>query len=108
MLEVFNFLQSPKDVIKVYESDLLIKAGAGLDDWIDQLISDLDKPNLKIVDLSKSVGLLDKNGFRMGGTQTAMAGRADPYYWLDPGNVREMVLAVHLGLIVLILNVPPV
>ena len=98
-IEVLGFQQRPRDVVSVYEANLLIKVGAGLDDWVDHITRDLNRPDLKVIDLSRSVGLLDKNGRHLGGAPAAFAGRADPYFWLDPGNVREMVLAIHLGII---------
>ncbi len=98
-IEVLGFQQRPRDVVSVYEANLLIKVGAGLDDWVDHITRDLNRPDLKVIDLSRSVGLLDKNGRPMVGAPSALAGRADPYFWLDPGNVREMVLAIHLGII---------
>jgi len=98
-IEVLGFRQRPRDVVSIYEANLLIKVGAGLDDWVDHITRDLERPNLKVIDLSRSVGLLDKNGQRLGGAPAVFAGRADPYFWLDPGNVREMVLAIHLGII---------
>jgi len=98
-IEVLGFQQRPRDAVKVYQANLLIKVGAGLDDWVDHITRDLNRPDLKVIDLSRSVGLLDKNGQHLGGAPAALAGRADPYFWLDPGNVREMVLAIHLSII---------
>lgn len=98
-IEVLDFQQKPRDAVTVYQANLLIKVGAGLDDWVDRITRDLDRPNLQVIDLSKSVGLLDKSGQHIGGVPAAIAGRADPYFWLDPGNVRQMILAIHLGII---------
>jgi len=98
-IEVLDFQQTPRDAVTVYKANLLIKVGAGLDDWVDHITRDLDKPNLEVIDLSRSVGLLDKSGQHIGGVPAALAGRADPYFWLDPGNVRQMILAIHLGII---------
>jgi len=96
---VLNFQQRPRDVVQIYKANLLIKVGAGLDDWVDDIARDLDRSDLKIVDLSKNVGLLDRSGKHIGADAVAYPGRADPYFWLDPGNVREMVLAIQMGII---------
>jgi len=97
--QVRSFHQTPRDVVQIYKADLLIKVGAGFDDWVDDITRDLQRPDLKIVDLSKNVGLLDRTGKHIVAGAAAYAGQADPYFWLDPGNVREMVLAIQMTII---------
>ncbi|HUT03660.1 MAG TPA: metal ABC transporter substrate-binding protein [bacterium] len=98
-VQLLSFQQKPRDVVHIYKADLLIKVGAGLDDWVDDITRDLDRSGLKIVDLSKNVGLLDREGKHIGTDAAAYPGLTDPYFWLDPGNVREMVLAIQMDII---------
>jgi len=97
--EVLGYRPKPRDVISVYEADLLVKVGAGLDSWVDRIVADLQREDLPIVDLSKSVSLLTRNGRVAAGPPARSAGEIDPFFWLDPGNVRQIVLAIHMGLL---------
>ncbi|MCD6326948.1 zinc ABC transporter substrate-binding protein [bacterium] len=94
-----DFQPRPSDVVSIYEADILVKVGAGLDDWVDEVTKDINRPDLTVVDLSRSVGLLDQNGQAVGRDFRLHDLHVDPYYWLAPGNVRDMVMAVQLSII---------
>lgn len=98
-VEVETFQPSPKGIVAVNEADVLIKAGAGLDSWVDAVVADLERRDLTIVDLSENVGLFNRQGRFVGSGSHIAESKVDAYFWLDPSNVREMVLAIQLAII---------
>jgi len=69
-----------KDVKALSGSRIILKMGAGLEPWLDNLVETARNDELEIVDLSLGLDLIrDKNG-----------GTVNPYTWLDPANVAVM------------------
>lgn len=69
-----TFDPSPSDVAKIEGSDLILKIGVGLDDWIAKIAD----PKITRVDLSTSVNLLKSTEIDSFGV--------DPHYWLSIDN----------------------
>ena len=54
-----DFQLSPSDVKKLAEADLFIINGAGIEDWLDDLVKKSSNKDLVIVDSSKGVDLVE-------------------------------------------------
>jgi zinc transport system substrate-binding protein len=66
----------PQDVIKIKSADVILKIGYGLDDWLNDKITD-DK--VKIFQLDKGVKLIKENN------------QINPHYWLSIKNAQIIV-----------------
>lgn len=83
-----DFQLSPSDVKKLAEADLFIINGAGIEDWLDDLVKKSSNKDLVIVDSSKGVDLVESP------EEVAIAGGhghhhhqgdgGNPHIWLDP------------------------
>jgi len=84
-----EFQLSPSDVKKLAKADLFIINGAGIEDWLDDLVKKSGNKDLVIVDTSKGVDLVESR------EEVAIAGGhgrhhhhhgdgGNPHIWLDP------------------------
>jgi len=74
---------TPQDVRKVALAQVLIKNGANLEDWLDDLITSVNKKNLTIIDTSAGIEIIDE----------------DPHIWLSPRNAIIQVRNITKALI---------
>jgi ABC-type Zn uptake system ZnuABC Zn-binding protein ZnuA len=73
-MEPHAYEPTPRDVARVVESDLLIISGAGLEEWLKGILTNIGGSE-KIIEAS--AGLTVVNG--------------DPHFWLDPAQVLTYV-----------------
>ena len=73
-MEPHAYEPTPRDVARVTESDLLIISGAGLEEWLKGILTNIGGSE-KIIEAS--AGLTAVNG--------------DPHFWLDPNTVLVYV-----------------
>lgn len=84
-----DFSPRPADMQRIAQADVLVFNGAGMEPWLDDLIQQAAKKNLRKVDLSAGIELLK--------SQNALDGHAhhhdddhhdhgehNPHLWLDP------------------------
>ena len=81
-LDPHSFEPSPGDVAKIAESDILITNGAGLEEWLKDIITGA---NEKIIIVECSKGLEGLKG--------------DPHFWLDPNLAKVYVQNIRDALI---------
>jgi ABC-type Zn uptake system ZnuABC Zn-binding protein ZnuA len=73
-LDPHSFEPTPREMARVADCDLLIISGAGLEEWLKGILTNIGGSK-KI--LEASTGLIPDNG--------------DPHFWLDPNNVITYV-----------------
>jgi len=105
-----TYTPKPSDILAVKRAALLVKVGLGLEVWVNPLIKNADRPDLKIVTTSDGVGLIRDH------SEPAEHDRGDntidrqhafkeqhtmgnPHIWLDPENAKIMVRHITEGLI---------
>jgi len=83
-VDAHSYEPTPKQVVKIYKSDLVVYSGAGLEPWIDGF----DFKNTAI-DMSLHVELrkLSKDGHNHHKHEAHQARTIDPHYWLDLDNM---------------------
>ncbi len=74
------------DLVLLESADLLIYNGAGLEHWLDKVVTSLDNQALALVEASQGIELL------------ATSQMEDPHVWLDPNNVRQMLATIAAAL----------
>ncbi len=87
-----DFQLSPSAVRRLADADLLIINGAGIEDWMDELIKRAGNKNLVVVDTSKGIKLLPSPDVIAEGSKDSLRhwhGHAhddgmNPHTWLDP------------------------
>ena len=83
--EPHTFEPSPSQMKEVARADLYVQNGAGLEFWMDSLLSVNDK--MLVVNSSKGLSLLSDEG------------EVDPHIWLSLRNARQQVKNICDGLI---------
>jgi ABC-type Zn uptake system ZnuABC Zn-binding protein ZnuA/ABC-type Mn2+/Zn2+ transport system permease subunit len=79
----------PSDVAGAAEAKLVFASGDGLDEWIDQVVSDSGS-DAELVDLGAVVPER-----RPGESSGAEASRYDPHWWHDPRNAEAAVAEIE-------------
>jgi len=78
-VEPHDWEPSSSDMIKLEKADVFIYNGAGMEHWVDSVLSSLENKKLTVVEASVSAPFLSADA----GTNAASAS-IDPHVWLDP------------------------
>lgn len=114
--EVHDYTPSPQEMLKIYDSDLLIVQGSDLEPWLDDIREDLKNQQVDLLEVSSKVSLheyddtdLDHDDDRdeshgedeheeeagehheEEGHDKHEHGDFDPHTWLDPVLAQDMV-----------------
>ncbi|HEY2476635.1 MAG TPA: metal ABC transporter substrate-binding protein [Candidatus Cybelea sp.] len=80
-----TFAPTPQDVAGLADAQVLVENGAGLETWLDRLLHDAGRANLRIVDGAARLPVKDQN----------------PHLWMDPvlakvyvDKIRDALIAV--------------
>ncbi len=71
-VEAHSWEPTPQDVMGLRHARLFLYNGAGLEPWVTRLLNDTLAPPLRVVEVTRGMDLIQKNG------------RPDPHVWLDP------------------------
>jgi zinc transport system substrate-binding protein len=93
-VDVHDFDPTPSSIASVASADVLIYNGAGLEPWISSIVNAADNPNLKLVDSSAGIQLLQVAPQFQSNNQTY-----DPHIWLSPVLVKQQVNNILNGLV---------
>jgi zinc transport system substrate-binding protein len=66
--EPHEFEPTPKDIRKIYESDIFLFHGAGLDPWAERVRNDLKRKGTYVLEMAEHISSV----------------QSDPHIWLDP------------------------
>ncbi len=86
-----DYWPTPGDMKSIADAQLLIANGGGMEPWLDHLIKTAKNKNLKTIDLSTGIPLLENPPIIHGDDAHTQCDHGDhnPHFWLDP------VLAIH-------------
>lgn len=91
-VDVHSFEASPKLMVKIHSSDLVLLSGAGLESWLEGF----SFPN-KVIDMSKYVKLISfgksHHEHEHEHDEHHHEGEFDPHYWLD---IQNMIMAAKI------------
>ena len=85
-VDAHDYEPSPADIDAIARADVVLKNGAGLEDWLDDTISSSGFAG-PVVDTSQGVALRQEEG-----------GEPDPHIWQNPRNAQLMVANVERAL----------
>lgn len=96
-IESHSYEPTPKDMIKILDSDVFLYTNILMEPWIESIVSSIDVEKTASVDLSERITLIkttnahthsDHEHEDEHGHET---GEYDPHYWTDPNNAILMV-----------------
>jgi zinc transport system substrate-binding protein len=88
-----TFDPEPSTVIEVLEADLLLYTTPLLETWVDDLITSQENSDVKAIDLSLGITLLDGHEDEEGEAHEEDE-IYDPHYWIDPLNALIMAESI--------------
>lgn len=106
--EPHDWEPSTKDLIELEKSDVFIYNGAGMEQWVDDVLESLDTDELISVEASKGIKLLQsedthdhKDANKSESTHHGHShdGENDPHVWLDPQNAKYEMNQIKKALI---------
>ncbi len=93
-LDPHAFEPAPQDVARIASSQVLVVNGAGLEEWLDEVLQNAGGERL-VIEASAGVPVRVTSADEAG----AHAGEVDPHLWLDPQNAALYVENIRDGLI---------
>ena len=95
--EPHDWEPSTKDLIELEKSDVFIYNGAGMEQWVDDVLESLDTEELTSVEASKGIKLLkDTDAYEHDHEHES---ENDPHVWLDPQNAKYEMNQIKKALI---------
>jgi ABC-type Zn uptake system ZnuABC Zn-binding protein ZnuA len=91
-MDPHTFEPTPRDIVAISESRLLIINGAGLESWLNKMV-DLKNITIPVIEASSGITPRTPSGSELVDEAT------DPHFWLDPINVKTYVRNIRDALI---------
>lgn len=86
--EPHDYEPTPRDIVNIKTSNAFIFNGAGLENWTNALVPQLDSQKIHIIKVSDSIDLLSA-------TDSDSNGMPDPHIWLDPVRAQKEVAIIR-------------
>lgn len=104
--EPHDFEPTPKDLVNLYASDLVIYSGAGMEPWLEKLTPELASKNIILLNASQKINLLELESLQSqvehkdhdhqeGHEHTSL----DPHFWLDPSLFAQFAESISSALV---------
>lgn len=91
--ELHTYEPSPKDIAKIMDSDVFIYVGGESDEWVDDILSDLDKDKTKVIKMMDYVDL--KKEELKDGMEGEEEDEYDEHVWTSPVNAKKIVEGIY-------------
>jgi zinc transport system substrate-binding protein len=112
--EIHTWQPRPSDIIRLSSADLFVYIGQGLEPWLHDLLKSARNPNLRVLEASRGIPMIDEEGLVLEGHERSQEsiihsadkhqeqgiihsehehehGTRDPHIWLDFKNDRTIV-----------------
>ena len=83
-VEPHDWEPTSKDMINMQESDVFIYNSHYFETWTEKVLDSIDTSNLKVVEASKGIGLMDTNAEEDQHDHEGSEATKDPHVWLSP------------------------
>lgn len=94
-VDAHDYEPSPQVVAAIHDADVFVYHGAGMEPWLESVLSTLNKDKVKTVELSSVVNLIENNDedHDHEDHEGHDHGAFDPHTWLSPKNaIKEVSL----------------
>lgn len=91
--DLHTFDPRPSDTRAVYNAEILIKIGLGLDEWADKVAAASGNRKLIVIETSKGINVISSPGENPSHTH------GNPHIWHDPENAKVMVESIYQAFI---------
>ena len=88
--EPHDWEPSTRDLLTLEKADVFIYSGRGMEHWVSDVLTSLNRSDLIVVEAGKDVSLLESS---------TSHGEADPHIWLDVKNAIKEMSAIKDSLI---------
>lgn len=91
--ESHSYEPSPSDVIRISNADIFLYTGDAMETWVPKMLSGINSPSLKVIDVSKGISLdpaADHDGHDHGAF--------DPHIWTSPVMSKQIVQNIAAAL----------
>ncbi len=85
--EPHDWEPGPQDIIRIESARIFVYNGAGLEPYVDKIITKTESTKLIVVDSSEGITLIKEGG------------TPDPHIWLDPVRAKQQVDAIEKAFI---------
>lgn len=92
--EMHHYEPTPQDIIDIKNSDLFIYVGGDSDEWIEDVLADIDTDKTKIIKLMDLVNVLDEEhveGMEEHHDEEEEEAEYDEHVWTSPINVITLI-----------------
>ena len=98
--EIHEYQSTPTNVQALAQSDVVVKNGLGIEEFLDNTIASAQNSKLKIVDASQGIQAIDQSQVVHAGKEPGHnPAAANPHVWLDPVLAAQQVRNIRDGLI---------
>ncbi|NLC54516.1 MAG: zinc ABC transporter solute-binding protein [Erysipelothrix sp.] len=102
-VEAHSYEPTPRDIVSIRNADVFIYTSKAMEPWAIKMVSEISSEDLKVIDLSEGIQLIDIDGLHDHGDEDHdheddFDGK-DPHIWLDPVYAQTMVENITKGLI---------
>ena len=93
--EMHDFEPTPQDIINIQNSDIFIYVGGESDEWIDDILSDIDTSKTKIIKIMDYVDLIEEDELEVLEDKEEKAEDGEEEYdehvWTSPENAMKII-----------------
>lgn len=90
-VEPHDWEPTAKDMANIQDADLFIYNSRYFETWTEKVLNSINQPNLKIVEASKGIKLMNADSGEKGNQSTEGTASKDPHVWLSPVLVEHEV-----------------
>ena len=96
--EMHDFEPTPQDIIDIKNSDLFVYVGGESDEWVDDVLNDIDVDRTKVLKMMDVVSVVEEDvveGMEAEeGEQAEGEAEYDEHVWTSPKNAKKIVQAI--------------
>lgn len=97
-VEPHDWEPSTSDLVQLEKAKIFIYNGAGLEHWVEKVVSSLKNEKLVLVETAKNIPIENASGGHSHGGKEEHSHGADPHVWLNPLNAKEQMKMIRDGL----------
>ncbi|HYE81524.1 MAG TPA: metal ABC transporter substrate-binding protein [Clostridia bacterium] len=98
--EPHDWEPTPRLAVELNDADMLVYNGAGMEVWIDNILSIIDRDKTKVVDASEGIELLkaEEHSEEEHEEESREHGLYDPHIWVSPLRLKQQAQTVYEAL----------